>query len=83
MIYVDITTSAEQAVLRGGVSLKFTEDQLRVLVSIGRQAALAVEDNRYRQALVKSERLAAVGQTIAILSHHIKNILQGCAAGAI
>ncbi len=82
VIYVDITTSAEQAVLRGGVSLKFTEDQLRVLVSIGRQAALAVEDNRYRQALVKSERLAAVGQTIAILSHHIKNILQGVRGGS-
>lgn len=82
VIYVDVTTSAEQAVLRGGVSLRFTEDQLRVLVSIGRQAALAVEDNRYRQALVKSERLAAVGQTIAILSHHIKNILQGVRGGS-
>src|SRR4029079_9071113 len=52
------------------------------MVAIGRQSAVAVEDNRYRQALVKAERLAAVGQTIAILSHHIKNILQGVRGGS-
>ena len=27
--------------------------------------------------MVQAERLAAIGQTIAALSHHIKNILQG------
>ncbi len=32
---------------------------------------------RYYQALLQAERLAAVGQTVAALSHHIKNILQG------
>jgi len=58
---------------------RFNEDLLRLMVAIARQSALAVEDNRYQQALVKAERLAAVGQTIAILSHHIKNILQECA----
>ena len=31
--------------------------------------------------MVQSERLAAVGQTIATLSHHIKNILQGIHGG--
>jgi signal transduction histidine kinase len=31
---------------------------------------------------VQAERLAAVGQTIAMLSHHIKNILQGVRGGS-
>src|SRR5207248_3663935 len=33
-------------------------------------------------AMVQAERLAAVGQTIAALSHHIKNILQGLRSGS-
>ncbi len=32
--------------------------------------------------MVQAERLAAVGQTIATLSHHIKNILQGIRGGS-
>ena len=31
---------------------------------------------------MQSERLAAIGQTIATLSHHIKNILQGIRGGS-
>jgi signal transduction histidine kinase len=31
--------------------------------------------------MLKAERLAAIGQTIAALSHHIKNILQGLRSG--
>jgi signal transduction histidine kinase len=31
--------------------------------------------------MVQAERLAAIGQTIAALSHHIKNILQGLRSG--
>ncbi|HVW00227.1 MAG TPA: FHA domain-containing protein, partial [Planctomycetaceae bacterium] len=75
VIYVDITTPPERVLLAGGHASRFNEDLLRLMVAIGRQSALAIEDNRYQQALVKAERLAAVGQTIAILSHHIKNIL--------
>ena len=41
-----------------------------------------MEESRYHQALVNAERLAAVGQTIAALSHHIKNIMQGVRFGA-
>jgi signal transduction histidine kinase len=32
--------------------------------------------------MLQSERLAAIGQTIATLSHHIKNILQGIRGGS-
>jgi two-component system, NtrC family, sensor kinase len=81
-IYVDITTPPERAILDDSAAGRFNEDLLRLMVAIGRQSALAVEDNRYRQALVKAERLAAVGQTITILSHHIKNILQGVRGGS-
>ncbi len=81
VIYVDTTTPAEQLLVRPNTS-RFREDQLRLLVAIGRQAALAVENNRYQQAFVKAERLAAMGQTIATLSHHIKNILQGVRGGS-
>jgi signal transduction histidine kinase len=52
------------------------------MIAIGHQAALAVEDTTYYSAMVQSERLAAVGQTIATLSHHIKNILQGLRGGS-
>lgn len=80
VIYVDTTTRISPA-SRNPAS-RFREDQLRLLVAIGRQAALAVENSRYQQAIVKAERLAAMGQTIATLSHHIKNILQGVRGGS-
>jgi two-component system, NtrC family, sensor kinase len=80
-IYIDTSTSAQQLVLQGGAN-KFTEDHLKLMVAIGHQAALAVEDTRYYSAMVHAERLAAVGQTIATLSHHIKNILQGIRGGS-
>jgi two-component system NtrC family sensor kinase len=79
-IYIDTSISAQQYVRQGGVA-KFTEDHLKLMIAIGHQAALAVEDTRYYSAMVQAERLAAVGQTIATLSHHIKNILQGIRGG--
>ncbi|MCS7166468.1 MAG: ATP-binding protein [Gemmatales bacterium] len=57
------------------------ENHLRLAIALAHQAALAVEETRYYQALVQSERLAAIGQTIAAISHHIKNILQGLRSG--
>jgi signal transduction histidine kinase len=81
VIYVDTTTAAD-AWLAGTKAETFSDEHLRLLVAIGRQAALAVENNRYQTALVKAERLAAMGQTIALLSHHIKNILQGVRGGS-
>ena len=80
-IYIDTSTSPQQVVERGGAN-KFTEDHLKLMIAIGHQAALAVEDTRYYSAMVQAERFAAVGQTIATLSHHIKNILQGIRGGS-
>lgn len=80
VLYLDTTTPSDQ--FRGGDEYRFTEDKLHLLAAIGRQTALAVEDHRFQDAFLKAERLAAVGQTIAILSHHIKNILQGVRGGS-
>jgi len=60
---------------------KLTFDHLKLMVVIGRQAALAIEDTQYFLGMAQAERLAAVGQTVAVLSHHIKNILQGIRGG--
>lgn len=82
VIYVDTTTRAQDALFNAAPAHRFTDEMLTLLLAIGRQSALAVENNRYQQALVTAERLAAVGQTIATLSHHIKNILQGLRGGS-
>jgi signal transduction histidine kinase len=70
-----------EAAERGPLTRQFTGDHLALAIAIAHQAALAVEETRYYQALVHAERLAAIGQTIAALSHHIKNILQGLRSG--
>jgi signal transduction histidine kinase len=80
IIYIDTSLSPQRLMQHGGN--KFTEDHLKLMIAIGHQAALAVEDTRYYSAMVQAERLAAIGQTIAMLSHHIKNILQGIRGGS-
>jgi len=81
VIYIDTSTSPQEVIQSGGAN-KFTEDHLKLMIAIAHQAALAVEDTRYYSAMVQAERLAAIGQTIATLSHHIKNILQGIRGGS-
>ena len=80
VIYIDTYTPPGRFVQRHVT--KFTEEHLKLMVAIGHQAALAVEDTSYYSAMVQAERLAAMGQTIATLSHHIKNILQGIRGGS-
>lgn len=60
----------------------YTEDQLLLLTSIGVQTGVALSNARLYDNRLKDERLAAVGQTVASLSHSIKNILQGMRGGA-
>ncbi len=68
--------------IQENVTKKLTLDHLKLMMAIGRQAALAVEDTQYYQGMAQAERLAAIGQTVAVLSHHIKNILQGIRGGS-
>ncbi|WZO98919.1 FHA domain-containing protein [Isosphaeraceae bacterium EP7] len=86
VLYADIRAANEFAaaselgrMARGG---KFSRDHLKLMVAIGHQAGLAIENTELYQAKLQAERLAAVGQTIATLSHHIKNILQGIKGGS-
>src|SRR5690606_33696824 len=60
----------------------FTEDQLRLLTAIGVHTGLALANAELYADRLNQERLAAVGQTVASLSHSIKNILQGMRGGA-
>jgi signal transduction histidine kinase len=59
----------------------YSTEQLRLLTAIGYHTGLAVENVRLYEQAVQSERLAAVGETVSHLSHHIKNILQALGAG--
>ena len=80
VMYVDTMVPLAESIESG--QRRFTDEHLKLMIAIGHQAALAVEDTTYYSAMVQSERLAGVGQTIATLSHHIKNILQGIRGGS-
>ncbi len=81
VIYIDTFTPPGRLARREGQNA-FSEEHLKLMIAIGHQAALAVEDTSYYSAMVQAERLAAMGQTIATLSHHVKNILQGIRGGS-
>jgi signal transduction histidine kinase len=80
VIYIDTMTPAHRVIVNA--PRRFREEHLKLMVAIAHQAALAVEDTMYYSAMMQAERLAAIGQTIAMLSHHIKNILQGIRGGS-
>ncbi|HVS71782.1 MAG TPA: ATP-binding protein [Phycisphaerae bacterium] len=63
-------------------NFSYTGDQLRLLTAIGLLTGMAIENTRLYQENVQKERLAATGETVASLSHSIKNILQGISGGA-
>lgn len=60
----------------------YSTDQLRLLTAIGLQAGMAIQNATLYQAGLEAERLAAIGETTAALSHSIKNILQVLRGGA-
>lgn len=60
----------------------FTQEQLALLNAIGRHTGLAMANAEAYAKKLQTERLAAIGETTAILSHSIKNILQGLRGGA-
>ena len=86
VIYADIqagrASELTPAAGKTGPRGHFSQDQLMLMVAIGHQAGLAIENTIFYNDKIQAERLAAVGQTIATLSHHIKNILQGIHGGS-
>ncbi len=71
-IYVDSSIS----------NYTFTPEQLALLIAIGQHAGMALSNAQLYSDNLQAERLAAMGQTVASLSHSIKNILQGLRGGA-
>jgi two-component system NtrC family sensor kinase len=79
VLYVDTISNA---VIPGfATSSRLTDDHLSSVLAVARQSALAVEARQFHDAFLKAERFAAMGQTVAVISHHIKNILQGMKGG--
>ncbi|MEM1072400.1 MAG: ATP-binding protein [Planctomycetota bacterium] len=64
------------------VNYTFTAEQLALLNAVGRQAGLAMANLELVGDKIHTERLAVIGETVASLSHSIKNILQGLRGGA-
>lgn len=60
----------------------YSTDQLRLLTAIGVQAGMAIQNVKLYASGLQAERLAAIGETTAALSHSIKNILQALRGGA-
>ena len=60
----------------------YAPEQLRLLTAIGLQAGMAIQNAELYTAQLQAERLSAVGETSAALSHSIKNILQALQGGA-
>ncbi len=60
----------------------FTAEQLALMNAIGQHTGLALANAEMYAGKVRAERLAAMGETVASLSHSIKNILQGLRGGA-
>ncbi|QOJ00012.1 MAG: FHA domain-containing protein [Phycisphaeraceae bacterium] len=71
-IYIDSTVA----------NYTFTEEQLALMNAIGQHTGLALANAELYQQKLQAERLAAIGETVANLSHSIKNILQGLRGGA-
>lgn len=80
VFYIDISTDTLADGVTGGTG-SLSDEHLKSVLAVARQSALAVESRQFHDALLKAERFAAMGQTIAVLSHHIKNILQGVRGG--
>ncbi len=60
----------------------FIREQLALLNAVGQHTGLALANADEHLKRVNSERMAAIGETVASLSHSIKNILQGLRGGA-
>jgi two-component system NtrC family sensor kinase len=60
----------------------FTPEQLALLNAIALHTGLALAHLESYQQRLHTERLAAMGETMATLSHSIKNIMQGMRGGA-
>lgn len=64
-LHMDITTAGKP----------LTEEDLEFAMIIASETGTAIDNMRMRKAAIHRERLAAVGETVAGISHNVKNIL--------
>lgn len=57
--------------------LSYNKDDLAMLNIVASNAAIAIENAMLIEQKVRTERLAAIGVTVAGISHYVKNILSG------
>ena len=55
----------------------FTHEDVQIMEILAEQAALCIENARLYEESLRAARMAAIGQTMAELSHYIKNVLAG------
>ena len=60
----------------------FTDADLRVMEMFSALAATSITNARLIEESLRTERMAAIGQAVAGLSHHIKNIITGMSGSA-
>ncbi len=65
-----------------GLGQPFSTDDLKLLVTIARQVAIAAENARLHREMVAQQRLAAVGHATSSLAHCMKNVLNNVQGGA-
>jgi signal transduction histidine kinase/pSer/pThr/pTyr-binding forkhead associated (FHA) protein len=54
---------------------QFAEDDLEFVTTMATEVAVSLENMRMREERIHRQRLAAVGETVAGISHNVKNIL--------
>lgn len=59
----------------------FSDTDLDTAMILASQAAISIENARLYESNLKQERLAAIGQTVAGISHCVKNMLTGLRGG--
>jgi len=60
----------------------FTDSQLRLLTAVAQHTGVTLQSREIVAMRMQTERLAAMGEAVASLSHSIKNMLQGLRGGA-
>jgi len=81
LVFQDDVLGAIYVDTRSGVG-KFDQADLELLSVAAGHVAACLANAELHEQVVRNERLAAVGQTVAGLTHCIKNILQGIQGGA-
>jgi signal transduction histidine kinase len=59
----------------------FVDVDLETMTILAAQAAIFIDNSRLHENNMKAERLAAIGQTVAGISHCVKNLLTGVRGG--